>query len=168
MASIGRRFTMRRSNSTRTEHMHNGSPITSQVYNPTKSSYNASTSNGAVTSMSTDSNPHYSVMSKLLKDFRDSMAKGLSFSADFGALSAVIDVVKHDGAIDDRKMLVSKALFICRKSVTHHGLISLHSWSTSSSSCPNKVLIHGSALNSPTPSSNSVCLIYPAVYPEFC
>ncbi|TDL21825.1 linoleate diol synthase [Rickenella mellea] len=57
---------------------------------------------------------HYS-MSNVLKDFREQVKRGLPINLEHGTLLAVIDAIKHNNAIDDRKMLLEHVIVILSK-----------------------------------------------------
>ncbi|CAL1714626.1 unnamed protein product [Somion occarium] len=47
---------------------------------------------------------------KLLQDFREQVKKGLPFSLDLAAIPGIVDALRHNNAIDDRKMLLENLL----------------------------------------------------------
>ncbi|THH32027.1 hypothetical protein EUX98_g2160 [Antrodiella citrinella] len=57
--------------------------------------------------------PHASkeeTYSSRIQDFRDQIKSGLPFALDFSALTGIVDALRHNNAIDDRKMLLEHVL----------------------------------------------------------
>ncbi|EDR13977.1 linoleate diol synthase [Laccaria bicolor S238N-H82] len=52
---------------------------------------------------------------KILKDFREQIKRGVPFSLETSSLAAILDLIRHKDAIDDRKLLLEHALtFVSR------------------------------------------------------
>ncbi|TFK39791.1 linoleate diol synthase [Crucibulum laeve] len=62
-----------------------------------------------------DSEYRHTEAPKTLRDFQDSIKRGLPLSMTASSLSAIVDLIRHSEAIDDRKLLLEHALSFVSK-----------------------------------------------------